>query len=88
MGLNGTCCEQGNAVSNRSRYHRRRADKTAGGPASDGPGSSTPPRSPDESSPVPTCPAVITTGAGLVTVEHYHRHGCPQLDQQPEADAP
>jgi hypothetical protein len=25
------------------------------------------------------CPVVITSRAGLVTVEHAHRHGCPNL---------
>lgn len=25
------------------------------------------------------CPAVITSGAGLVTIEHAHTHGCPNL---------
>lgn len=25
------------------------------------------------------CPALITTGAGLVTIEHAHTHGCSAL---------
>ena len=26
-----------------------------------------------------TCPALISTGAGLIVVEHQHVHGCPSL---------
>lgn len=25
------------------------------------------------------CPAAITVGSGLLTVEHYHHSGCPNL---------
>jgi hypothetical protein len=26
-----------------------------------------------------TCPALVTTGGGLVAIEHHHVHGCPNL---------
>lgn len=25
------------------------------------------------------CPFTVTTGAGLTTIEHWHRHGCKAL---------
>jgi hypothetical protein len=28
------------------------------------------------------CPAVIHTAAGALVVEHFHRHGCPALQDR------